>query len=280
MPLAVCATPIGNLADVTLRVLDELRDADAVLCEDTRRTQVLLDRHGIRARRLVSLHRHNEARRTEELLPLLLSGDRLALVSDAGLPGVNDPGGRLVGAALDAGVAVTVLPGPSAVETALVASGLGAAEYRFLGYLPRRDAELVALWEVARRWPYTAIAFESPRRLPRSLASLARVDPGRRVAVCRELTKRFEEVVRGTADELAARFREAARGEVTLVVAPAARSRVSTGARSGVEADVAIDAVRRLVAAGAARRVAVDVVAGVARTPRNELYRASLEQPD
>jgi 16S rRNA (cytidine1402-2'-O)-methyltransferase len=100
------------------------------------------------------------------------------------------------------------------------------------------------------------------------------------VAVCRELTKRFEEVVRGTADELAARFREAARGEVTLVVAPAARSRVSTGARSGVEADVAIDAVRRLVAAGAARRVAVDVVAGVARTPRNELYRASLEQPD
>lgn len=280
MPLAVCATPIGNLADVTLRVLEELREADAVLCEDTRRTQVLLDRHGIRARRLVSLHRHNEARRTEELLPLLLSGERLALVSDAGLPGVNDPGRRLVAAALEAGVAVTVLPGPSAVETALVASGLGTAEYRFLGYLPRRGVELVALWEEARSWPYTAIAFESPRRLPRSLESLAGVDPGRQVAVCRELTKRFEEVVRGTAAELAARFGEATRGEVTVVVAPGTPSAGSSGAQPGGELEVAIDAVRRLVAAGAARRVAVDVVAGVARTPRNELYRASLERPD
>lgn len=272
MPLAVCATPIGNLADVTLRVLDELREADAVLCEDTRRTQVLLERHAIRARRLVSLHRHNESRRTRELLPLLLSGERHALVSDGGLPGVNDPGGRLVAAALEAGVAVTVLPGPSAVETALVVSGLGAAEYRFLGYLPRREAELGALWEEARTWPYAAVAFESPRRLPRSLASLARVDPERRAAVCRELTKRFEEVVRGTAAELAARFAEPARGEVTLVLAP--------GVATDVELADAVAAVRRLVGAGAARRVAADVVAGLSRTSRNELYRASLAEPD
>ena len=124
MPLLVCATPIGNLADVTHRVLDALRDADLVLCEDTRRTQVLLDRYGIRARGLVSVHRHNEARQARELLPRLQSGETLALVSDAGLPGVNDPGGRLVEAALAAEVEVTVLPGPSAVETALVASGL------------------------------------------------------------------------------------------------------------------------------------------------------------
>ena len=153
MPLAVCATPIGNLADVTLRVLEELRGADAVLCEDTRRTQILLDRHEIRARRLVSLHRHNEARRVEELVPLLVAGERQALVSDAGLPGVNDPGSRLVSAAIAAGVEVTVLPGPSAVETALVASSLGGAGYRFLGYLPRRDNELDALWDQARGWP-------------------------------------------------------------------------------------------------------------------------------
>src|SRR5437867_1946234 len=127
MPLAVCATPIGNLEDVTLRVLRELAEADVVLCEDTRQTRKLLERHGIRAR-LLSYHRHNEARRTRELLPRLEAGERIALVSDSGLPGISDPGTRLVDAALDAGLSVTVLPGPSAVETALVASGLPARE--------------------------------------------------------------------------------------------------------------------------------------------------------
>ena len=132
MPLSVCATPIGNLEDVTLRVLRELAEADLVLCEDTRRTRILLDRHGVRAR-LQSYHEHNEARRTAEVLPRLAAGERVALVSDAGLPGVSDPGARLVAAALEAGVAVTVLPGPSAVETALVASGLAAERYQFVG---------------------------------------------------------------------------------------------------------------------------------------------------
>src|SRR5436189_1456825 len=140
MPLAVCATPIGNLEDVTLRVLRELAEADVVLCEDTRRTRVLLDRHGISAR-LLSFHRHNEATRVAELLPRLEAGERVALVSDAGLPGVSDPGGRLVRAARDAGVEVTVLPGPSAVETALVTSGLLELRYAFLGFLPRRAGE-------------------------------------------------------------------------------------------------------------------------------------------
>src|SRR5881394_4562459 len=128
MPLAVCATPIGNLEDITLRVLAELREADVVLCEDTRHTRGLLQRHGIEAR-LVSYHEHNEAARTAELLPRLEAGDRVALVSDAGMPGVSDPGARLVRAALEAGIDVTVLPGPSAVETALVASGLVAEQY-------------------------------------------------------------------------------------------------------------------------------------------------------
>src|SRR3954449_10401985 len=145
MPLAVCATPIGNLEDVTLRVLDELRAADVVLCEDTRHTRVLLDRHGISAR-LLSYHEHNEAKRTAELVPRLEAGERAALVSDAGLPGISDPGARLVAAALEAGVPVTVLPGPSAVETALVASGLVAEQYRFLGFLPRGEKKLGELW--------------------------------------------------------------------------------------------------------------------------------------
>jgi 16S rRNA (cytidine1402-2'-O)-methyltransferase len=272
VPLQVCATPIGNLEDVTLRVLAALRGADAVLCEDTRRTQILLARHEIRAGGLVSLHRHNEARRVEELLPRLLAGETLALVSDAGLPGVNDPGGRLVRAVVEAGVEVTVLPGPSAVETALVASGLAADQYRFLGYLPRRQAELEALWEASRDWPYAAVAFESPRRLPTALAGLARIDPGRRVAVCRELTKLFEEVTRGTAAELASRFREPVKGEVTLVLGAA-------GQRAG-SLDDAAAAVRDLVDAGAARRPAADTVARLVGVSRNELYRASLAVPD
>jgi len=146
MSLAICATPIGNLEDVTLRVLAELAAADVVLCEDTRHTRVLLERHGIRAK-LISYHEHNEARRAGELLPRLQAGERVALVSDAGMPGVSDPGARLVRAALEAGVEVTVLPGPSAVETALVASGLVAEQYRFLGFLPRGENRLASLWD-------------------------------------------------------------------------------------------------------------------------------------
>ena len=173
MPLAVCATPIGNLEDVTLRVLAELRDADVVLCEDTRHTRGLLQRHGIEAR-LLSYHEHNEAARTAELLPRLEAGERIALVTDAGLPAISDPGARIVRAALDAGVPVTVLPGPSAVETALVSSGLVGERYQFLGFLPRGEKALAALWEELRAWPWPAVAFESPQRLPKTLRRLRR----------------------------------------------------------------------------------------------------------
>lgn len=266
--LAVCATPIGNLDDVTLRVLAELQAADVVLCEDTRRTRVLLDRHAVRARSLVSYHRHNEARRVEELVPRLQGGERIALVSDAGLPGVNDPGARLVAAAIEAGVAVTVLPGASAVETALVASGLAGEQYRFLGWLPRRAVELAALWRELASWPHPTVAFESPRRLPGSLRSLAAADPQRPVAVCRELTKRFEEIRRGTAADVATQFAEPPKGEITLVLgAPAI---------VGGSEDDALRAVETLLAAGTSRRVAVDVIASLTRVPRNALYRDSL----
>src|SRR5438874_5340514 len=219
MPLAVCATPIGNLDDVTLRVLDELRSADVVLCEDTRHTRVLLERHGIAAR-LLSYHEHNEAKRTAELLPRLVAGERLALVSDAGLPGISDPGARLVAAALEAGVPVTVLPGPSAAETALVASGFGAERYQFVGFLPRGAKALRSMWDDLARWPFPVVAFESPQRLPRTLRSLADTQPDRPVAVCRELTQRFEEVVRGSAAEVAGHFAEPPKGALTPVLAP------------------------------------------------------------
>ncbi len=266
MPLAVCATPIGNLADVTLRVLDELAAADTVLCEDTRHTRVLLQRHGIEAR-LLSYHRHNEASRTAELVPRLVAGERIALVSDAGLPGVNDPGARLLAAALSAGVAVTVLPGPSAVETALVASGLAGQQYRFVGYLPRGERERGALWQELSLWAHPTVAFESPKRLPSALASLAAAEPERQVAVCRELTKAFEEVACGTAAELAARYDVPPKGEVTLVIGPS--TRVADAAK-------AVSAVAELVAAGAPRGVAASVVSGLTGVARNTLYGASL----
>jgi 16S rRNA (cytidine1402-2'-O)-methyltransferase len=269
MPLVVCPTPIGNLEDVTLRTLRELREADLVLCEDTRRTRVLLERHGVSAR-LVSFHRHNEARRTAEALPRLEAGERLALASDAGLPGVNDPGARLITGALDRGLPVTVLPGPSAVETALVASGLLGERYSFLGYLPRTEPALARLWEELARWTWPAVAFESPKRLPASLASLAAADPDRPVAVCRELTKRFEEVVRGSAADLAGRFREPARGEITIVVGGTPRA-----PREQDDAE-ATGAVTELVTAGVPRRQAADLVARLTGASRNRLYRSSL----
>ena len=268
MPLAVCATPIGNLEDITLRVLTELRAADLVLCEDTRRTRLLLGRHGIEAR-LLSYHAHNEAARTEHVLQRLRGGDRVALVSDAGLPGVNDPGARLIAAAIAAAVPVTVLPGPSAVETALVASGLVGERYQFLGYLPRRASERRALAEALSGWPHAVVAFESPRRLPVSLASLAEVMPERRAAVARELTKRFEEVARGTLAELADRFREPPRGEVTLVLG-------ETDVRAAARESDAVDAVAELVVAGVPRRQAAALVARLTGTTANALYRASL----
>jgi 16S rRNA (cytidine1402-2'-O)-methyltransferase len=269
VPLAVCATPIGNLGDVTLRVLHELAEADLVLCEDTRRTSILLRRHGVSAR-LESYHRHNEASRTSSVLERLARGERVALVSDAGLPGVNDPGARLVAAALEAGAEVTVLPGPSAVETALVASGLVSDGYRFVGYFPRRDAERRALAAELVRYPLSVVAFESPRRLPATLAVLAEVLPTRRAAVCRELTKRFEEVVRGSVAELASRFSEPPRGEITLVLGP------HEVVEASASAEAAAEAVAELVRAGVPRRQAVDLVARLTGVPRNSLYRASL----
>jgi 16S rRNA (cytidine1402-2'-O)-methyltransferase len=267
MPLAVCATPIGNLEDVTLRVLRELAEAELVLCEDTRRTRVLLQRHGITAR-LLSYHEHNEAERTAEVLPRLQTGARVALVSDAGLPAISDPGARLVSAALGAGVPVTVLPGASSVESALVVSGFAADRYQFLGYLPRGAAALDALWAELGRWPWPAVAFESPRRLPATLSSLARALPARPVAVCRELTKQFEEVTRGPSVEVAQRFETAPRGEITLVIGP--------GDPTAADEDEGARAVAELVAAGVARRRAADLVARLTGSSRNTLYRRSL----
>jgi 16S rRNA (cytidine1402-2'-O)-methyltransferase len=259
--LIVCPTPIGNLEDVTLRVLSALRDADVVACEDTRRTRVLLERYGVQAT-LISYHEHNERERAAELVERMRDGTVVALVSDAGMPLVSDPGYVLVQGCVAAGLEVEVLPGPSAALAALVASALPADAWRFAGFLPRKRNALVAVLGS----PETVVAFESPKRVASSLATLAELDPARPVAVCRELTKVHEEVVRGTASELASRYADAPpRGEVVLVIGGAP-------APSGLD-PAAVDAVRRLVSAGARARDAARVVSDLTGSPANALYR-------
>ncbi len=260
--LVVCPTPIGNLEDVTLRVLAALREADVVACEDTRRTRVLLDRYGVSAT-LVSYHEHNERARAAELVERMRDGAVVALVSDAGMPLVSDPGYVLVEGCVAAGLAVEVLPGPSAALAALVASALPADRWRFAGFVPRKDGERAALWTAEE----TVVAFESPRRLAATLVSLAAADPQRPAAVCRELTKVHEEVVRGTAAELAERFAGGeARGEIVLVVG---------GAPAGAaDRAAALSALQRLVDAGARVRPAAAVVAELTGVSANELYRS------
>ena len=266
--LVVCPTPIGNLEDITLRALSALREADVVACEDTRRTRVLLDRYGVSAK-LVSYHEHNETARSAELVERMRQGAVVALVSDAGMPLVSDPGYLLVRGCVAAGLPVEVLPGPSAAITALVASGLPADEWHFHGFLPRKKGELGRLLGAQA---LTLVAFESPRRVPATLALLAALDSEREVAVCRELTKVHEEVVRGTAAEMAARYAEAPpRGEVVLVIGPA--SAAVTGPAAGAD-PAGLEALRRLVAAGAHPRKAAGVVAELTGSSANALYRA------
>lgn len=263
--LVVCPTPIGNLGDASRRLLDTLAAADVVACEDTRHTGLLLSRLGVRAASLVALHEHNERARSQDLAQRAAEGAVVALCTDAGTPVVSDPGWRLVRACVEAGVRVEALPGPSAVICAVVVSGLPAERWTFVGFLPRKVSDLEAVWRRAE----TVVAFESPRRVGASLASLAAADPARAVAVCRELTKLHEEVVRGDAASLAARYaEEAVRGEVTLVVA---------GADGGDAADDAArrraaEAVEALVEAGARRRAAARVVAGLTGLAANDLY--------
>jgi 16S rRNA (cytidine1402-2'-O)-methyltransferase len=261
--LVVCPTPIGNLEDVTLRVLSALRDADVIACEDTRRTRVLLERYGVQAA-LVSYHEHNEHERAADLVSRMAAGEVVALVSDAGMPLVSDPGFVLVQSCVAAGLEVEVLPGPSAAIAALVASALPSDAWRFVGFLPRKRGPLEAV--LASR--ETVVAFESPKRVGATLGILAEVDPARPVAVCRELTKVHEEVVRGNAASLAERYAgEDPRGEVVLVIGAAPE-------RMGPDPE-ALAAVRSLVDSGARARTAASVVAKLTGNSANDLYRAA-----
>jgi 16S rRNA (cytidine1402-2'-O)-methyltransferase len=263
--LVVCPTPIGNIDDVSARIRETLVSTDLIACEDTRRTGQLLDRLAIRpAPRLVSFHEGNESARATELTQQIERGYSVALVSDAGMPAISDPGFKLIRRCIDRDLEVTVLPGPSVVPVALVASGLPTDRWRFEGFLPRRAGEM----ERVLRSTETVICFESPRRVGESLTALAAIAPDRQAAVCRELTKVHEEVARATLGELARRFRGDVRGEIVLVIGPAA-----TG-EHGQDVGFAVDALRHLVQSGARPRAAASVVAALTGTRANDLYKA------
>jgi 16S rRNA (cytidine1402-2'-O)-methyltransferase len=221
--LTVVATPIGNLQDITLRALQALREADLIAAEDTRHSAMLLHHHDIR-KPMLSLHEHNEASRTAGLVEEIAGGKSVALVTDAGMPGISDPGFRLIRACRERGLPVTVLPGPSAVLTALVGSGFPTDAFFFGGFLPvksgRRRTELER--SISRR--ETSIYFESPHRLVKTLEVLSEIAPGAGVCVARELTKKFEEYRRGKPAELATHYKACqAKGEITLVICPTIR---------------------------------------------------------
>ena len=269
--LVVVATPIGNLADLSRRAAEVLATAAVVCCEDTRHTGRLLELAGVKARRLLSLHAHNEVAQIGAVLELLGGGAQVALVSDAGTPVISDPGGRLVGAVIGAGHRVTVVPGPSAGLAALVVSGLDVDRFRFEGFLPRKGAARRSrLGEIAAS-PCPTVVFEAPNRVAETLGDLLEAaGADRRVVVARELTKLHEEVWRGRLDEARARANAVApRGEHVLVVdaAPPPPPRTDADARA---------AIGRLVAAGIGLREATSAVEILLGVSHRDAYAAAL----
>ena len=268
--LYVVATPIGNAADITLRALDTLKRADAIACEDTRVTSKLMGIHGI-ATPLVSYHEHNAERMRPVLIGRMQAGEAVALVSDAGTPLVSDPGYKLVRACVEAGVAVTALPGPSAALAGLVLSGLPSDRFLFAGFLPNKSAaRRTALGELVAV-PATLVFYESPQRLAQSLADMADVLGPREAAMARELTKLYEEVRRGPLPDLAAHYRETGppKGEVVIVVAPPGREAEA----QAVDVDASLrEALTRLSVRDAAAEVAL-----MTGRPKREVYARALE---
>lgn len=267
--LYVVATPIGNLADITLRAIRVLGEVDVIAAEDTRTTRKLLAHHGIRTP-LVSYHEHNEAVRTPELLGRLEDGETVALVSEAGTPSISDPGYRLVEACIAAKVPVEPVPGPSAILAAIVVSGLPSDAFVFDGFLPRRGAERRRRLEDLATEPRTIVVFEAPHRLDACLQDMVAVLGDRRAALCRELTKVHEEVRRSSLAKLAASIqRTPVKGELVLVIEGAMAGRADVGA--------AVDEALSRVASGESVRDATRAVAEERGVPRRALYDRVLE---
>lgn len=262
--LYVVATPIGNLEDVTLRALRILSDARLIAAEDTRTTRKLLGRHGIKTP-LVSFHEHNREARLPQILDTLRTGD-VALVSEAGVPTLSDPGRELVRRALETGIRVVPVPGPSALTAALSASGMPADAFTFLGFLPRRQGDRRKLLESVATSPQTVVIFEAPHRLRRALEDMLAVWGDRRITVCRELTKLYEEVFPGTISQALAYFTEP-RGEFTLVVEG------GTGEKEVWNESQARDHLALMKKEGIKAREAVAAVTKASGLPRRLVYQ-------
>lgn len=272
--LFVVATPLGHLDDLSPRALATLRSVDAIACEDTRRTAKLLARFEV-AVPLVSCHRFNERRRLEPILARLRAGERVALVSDGGTPGIADPGALLVGAALDAGVVVRPLPGPSAVTALLSASGLPADRYVFEGFLPHRGGERRRRLRQLADEERTVVLFETPHRLLAALGDIAEVLGERRVVLGRELTKLHEEILVGSPAEIAERLGPSVRGEITLAIAGAS-AEVRAGMRDQ-QAQRIVECWREALALSGNRRRALAAAAGELGLEKAELQRRLAE---
>lgn len=273
--LYLVASPIGHLQDVTLRALEVLAGADLLACEDTRHTRRLLDRHGISAR-TTAYHAHNEHRQLPHLLGALRQGGSIALITDAGMPGISDPGMLLVRAAHAEGIPVVPIPGPSAVLTALAASGLPTAPFTFMGFLPPRSGARRRALEEMAALPHTLVLFEAPHRLAASLKDMAAILGARQVVVCREMTKIHEEFRAGTLVELAgAQAPERIRGEITVVIGPPAGAAPAAAAAAAAE-PLAEAWHRALATCHGKRQEALRHLAGQRGVSRNDLYRELL----
>ncbi|MEQ1945863.1 MAG: 16S rRNA (cytidine(1402)-2'-O)-methyltransferase [Bryobacteraceae bacterium] len=271
--LYIVATPIGNLEDITLRALRILKECDAIACEDTRQTRKLLDHYGI-AKPAISYHEHNERERAAELAGKMAGGESIALVTDAGTPLVSDPGYRLVQAAIEHGVTVVPIPGPSAAIGALSASGLATDSFRFCGFLPPKSSQRRKVLEDSKHESGTLIFYETPHRILEALEDIRAVMPGRPVVVARELTKMHEEFLRGTAAEIHARLaaRPAVKGEITLLIGKGDAPEADTGVP--VEAAVLV-----LEKQGLPRMDAIKQVAKERGLNKRDVYRLMTEAP-
>jgi 16S rRNA (cytidine1402-2'-O)-methyltransferase len=274
--LYVVATPIGNLEDASPRALRVLSEVALIACEDTRHSARLLSAFGIRTP-TISYFEHNEERRTPELVERLRRGESIAIITDAGTPAISDPGYRLVRAVLAEGLRVVAVPGPSAVIAALSIAGLPTDRFTFEGFLPQRASARDRALEMLKREPRTMVFFEAARRLAATLAAMERIfEVGRGAAVVREMTKTFEESVRGTLAELRARFAaNEARGEIVIVVAGAPESSTTTAA-ADKDTGVGAITVEALCEAGVSLKDASAAVARVTGASRRELYRQAL----
>ena len=269
--LYIVGTPIGNLEDVSVRALRILGEVDLIAAEDTRRTRKLLTRYEINTP-LTSYYEHNKLTKLDELLSTLQQKD-VALVSEAGMPGLSDPGYEIIQAAIAQGIPVAPVPGPSALITALVVSGLPTDSFLYLGFLPRRQKQRRQLLALVARERHTLVAFEAPHRLRASLADLKDVLGDRRVAVARELTKVYEEVWRGSISQALAHFEDnLPRGEFTLVIEGAREERVTWD-----EGQV-MEALADLLAEGVERKEAVKVVSDLAGWPKRKVYKVALRE--